>query len=941
MPKRRHAAALPAEASPTCASSSGGSAVARSHDKRARSESSTTWASSLRGYVLAGQCDGTPGNTPFPIHDGPSHFDEHTRSYVFRHTEFDNAAGVRGYMPQTVGVMKCHEDAQVCIADENYTLYTTAYAPKFSDACRKEALNDDADADSIAHAVLSRYRPCEPEMSLQLFGARSRQWRVTTEMGGKRSFRPPCPDDAVLPPEIRFYERSSWRSDRMTLLEFLRKTNAMGKIHQWLERRHQASGSEQSLDHYANDYRMRGEQIVACHMLSRRNDRYFGQWLVLNVPFRKISELLQPDAVALVPEEDRYMAMCLASEHPRARLFWNTDVLIDDDMKIEARTTKYREQILRELGARMFLVKQYLNGVEVKPLPPPAASAAPQPRGRTFSFPFQKKYADALADCRISWDGRPNCGQPAQVVIGDELLLAGIRCSVQAVHEYDSFEEMLDDVAVENALPDQDTVREGVAVYHSFKGYARKAEMYGVRAFELGPPVGFEEAAPVEGANKTWNPEQRRWLDYLKDDMQRTHAVDHADTEAAGDAALEDAWRENKIRVLEGPPGSGKTTVACHAVELAIEMGLKVLWTTFTAQLAGRMRERFAGLPGVVVDTCHAALGFDEDILCVMNSLAPYGLVIVDEFQQLGASHMMHIDALRQHSRRHAAFAMLGDRYQCNGFGEERVWHCQAWRLGTHMTELFRMFRCKDERFAQMLRCLRTARPTAKTTRHGGVSIEDIMRDRRAWFGNEPNVGAIKKILDKHPDTTMIAITRKGVQRLDELCLEALFGSSEPLAVVNGDIESNPRNYSPGGKMKAHRYLVAAEVPLHAGMQIYFTRNVDKTRDIANGVRATVLRLLPGRSPAVLVRTMTGKVVTITPWQDKDLGGKVYFPIKIGYATTVLKVCGAELSHVTLWLDRPFTPGAAYTAMSRVSYGRDVLLGGNMTPEHFVPTAPR
>jgi hypothetical protein len=283
---------------------------------------------------------------------------------------------------------------------------------------------------------------------------------------------------------------------------------------------------------------------------------------------------------------------------------------------------------------------------------------------------------------------------------------------------------------------------------------------------------------------------------------------------------------------------------------------------------------------------------------------------------------------------------MLGDRYQINGFGENRIWHCPGWNLTTHMTELWRMFRCKDPTFAKILGCLRTAKPTSGARRRGDVSVQDIMRGRRAWRGKEPTVDAMKNILKAHPETTMLAITRKGVRQLDELCLLAQFGPMTPLAVIDGDIESNPDNYGRDGKMKPMRQCASTLIPLFVGMQVYFTRNVDKARDITNGVRAEVLGW-SARFKAVKVKTCTGKHEWVTAWHDKEMEGKVYFPIKAGYATTVLKVCGAELPHVTIWLDRPFTAGAAYTAMSRVSYGRDVLLGGDMTPDHFAPTNPR
>ncbi|CAE8716271.1 unnamed protein product [Polarella glacialis] len=119
-------------------------------------------------------------------------------------------------------------------------------------------------------------------------------------------------------------------------------------------------------------------------------------------------------------------------------------------------------------------------------------------------------------------------------------------------------------------------------------------------------------------------------------------------------------------------------------------------------------------------------------------------------------------------------------------------------------------------------------------------------------------------------------------------------------------------------------------------MQVYFTRNVDKSRDYVNGMRGTV-RNWDASVQALEVRTATGHDVQVFPWTDRDLGNKVYFPVRAGYASTIIKFAGSELAHVTLWLDRPHVPGAAYTGMSRVAYGRDLLIGGDLNRDHVTP----
>ena len=64
---------------------------------------------------------------------------------------------------------------------------------------------------------------------------------------------------------------------------------------------------------------------------------------------------------------------------------------------------------------------------------------------------------------------------------------------------------------------------------------------------------------------------------------------------------------------------------------------------------------------------------------------------------------------------------------------------------------------------------------------------------------------------------------------------------------------------------------------------------------------------------------------------------QAYVPFRPGYASTVLKLAGAELPHVVLWLDAKHVAGAAYTGMSRVARAQDLLFGGQVHPDHFAP----
>ena len=59
----------------------------------------------------------------------------------------------------------------------------------------------------------------------------------------------------------------------------------------------------------------------------------------------------------------------------------------------------------------------------------------------------------------------------------------------------------------------------------------------------------------------------------------------------------------------------------------------------------------------------------------------------------------------------------------------------------------------------------------------------------------------------------------------------------------------------------------------------------------------------------------------VHPWTSD--AWTTFFPMRHGYASTLHKVQGATLSHITMWLDVANMPAAAYVAMSRVQYDRD------------------
>jgi hypothetical protein len=302
--------------------------------------------------------------------------------------------------------------------------------------------------------------------------------------------------------------------------------------------------------------------------------------------------------------------------------------------------------------------------------------------------------------------------------------------------------------------------------------------------------------------------------------------------------------------------------------------------------------------------------------------------VIVDEVSQLEGWQADHILRMWDTADHVPALVFAGDKWQMAGFGDERPWHTNLWKMAIRKFELHEVYRCKDSAFRDILDALRTSMPSERLMRK-------LLQQGMAWRTPQPTVQAVRRLLHAHPETTILTCTRRGAQAVNQCALEALYPRFPPKVVLDADMESDPKNYE-HGKLKDGRELAPSQLPIYIGMRVYLTRNVRKDIDFVNGMSATV-QSFNQQSKELRVLTQTGFHVSVFPWTDTEHGNLVYYPIRAGYASTILKFQGAELAHVTVFLDAKNIPGAAYTAMSRVAYGKDCLLAGVLTDEHFTP----
>jgi hypothetical protein len=222
--------------------------------------------------------------------------------------------------------------------------------------------------------------------------------------------------------------------------------------------------------------------------------------------------------------------------------------------------------------------------------------------------------------------------------------------------------------------------------------------------------------------------------------------------------------------------------------------------------------------------------------------------------------------------------------------------------------------------------------------------VRNIKRRHVAWRGKEPSAWDLQELFRKHANTRIVTCTKRGAALVNNLASDVLFRHrhKQPLGTLPGDYDANPDNSPPKGEKRTQK-LCASTLTVYKDMRIHLTRNMDKENGFVNGMtcrvkhydeEAKALEVVTEGRKRLIVHLITEDVVDD---EGKKLGRVTYFPIRLGYASTVQKVQGSTLDHVTVWLDCPGCRAAAYVALSRVRRDEDYLIGGSLHPNLFVP----
>ena len=274
---------------------------------------------------------------------------------------------------------------------------------------------------------------------------------------------------------------------------------------------------------------------------------------------------------------------------------------------------------------------------------------------------------------------------------------------------------------------------------------------------------------------------------------------------------------------------------------------------------------------------------------------------------------------------------MVGDFCKLRSIERERTCDSRFWHT-VEKKELRTMRRCKCPELRWKLELLRTTKPSVEQLKKILKGHKAPNRDKRSSFKMQaPTADDIAGVLQETPHRTFATITRASAALVAEWAVAYLFGGCIPEACVPADPESNPENFV--GSEQVYHYVM--QLAIYICMALTLTRNLNKSGGYVNGQRVTVVDVFQN---GILTQTATGKLIMVHPYTDQETG-VVLFPIRLGYATTLHKIQGATLDHLTIWLDVPNVEAAAYVALSRVRFDEHWRFIGDPTIHCFTPSS--
>lgn len=370
--------------------------------------------------------------------------------------------------------------------------------------------------------------------------------------------------------------------------------------------------------------------------------------------------------------------------------------------------------------------------------------------------------------------------------------------------------------------------------------------------------------------------------------------------------------RNARCFLLYGEAGSGKSYVTKGLIQYAQQKHLQVAVACPTGKLASTYSVEF---PDVRCDTVHCTfnISVNSDVRTINWGLANVHFIVVDEVTQVSTEFLRHVLLTRDSLPLNPVLLFCGDRFQLQPLVtvDDQVtvgtslFTCAEIRAVLNDLRLNNSQFRLDDHYREFLFPFRTTKPPS--------AFIDQLNERRLCGDNFPTEltqDLIRQHLTEVPETLFLVLTREDECFINRAATEFFFSDQAVRTVL--DEHKNP-------------------LDLHIGLPVVVTQNRCKATGYVNGTTG-IIRYYRGHTWFI---ESAGKMIPIFPIYD---GGDMVYPLRPGYASTVHKIQGQTLRHVTLVFNKKvLTPGVGYVAVSRVRSIDKLITMFRLSRDHFRP----
>ena len=276
-------------------------------------------------------------------------------------------------------------------------------------------------------------------------------------------------------------------------------------------------------------------------------------------------------------------------------------------------------------------------------------------------------------------------------------------------------------------------------------------------------------------------------------------------------------------------------------------------------------------------------------------NLSNYDLIVIDELSMVPVKILEHVLATISELPIRPIVLLAGDDCQLQPIETiagkikttKTVMRFEQLSTITNKVILTEQHRNDDDHYGKFLNHIRSWHPSQQ--------LLDQMQKDWVLFDEGPSDKDILQALISHPNSTVITVSHKAANRINQVVLDSILDKSSLLGYVKCDCD-------------------LPKMPLYKDMRVIITQNRNKQLSVVNGRIAHVLQM---EGNTVFLKLGNNNVVQVYPvsFPNEDGSLKTVLPFMPAYALTIRKAQGQTLNESIVCLDAAIVaPGGAYVA---------------------------